>query len=372
MAIGALANALTAQGRHIIRLNLGEPDTGAPPAVLESLQNIADGRPLPYTDAMGLPALREAIAQDYQRRDGVTIDPTRICITAGASGALTLATAALVNPGDHVMIADPSYPCNRQFIHTFGGHVDLVPTSEHTRFQLTPDLVETHWTPETRGILIATPSNPTGTSVPTEDMQNICQFAADHGGFRIIDEIYLALSGDCGPTPSSAAAWDTGAFIINSFSKYCGMTGWRLGWCVVPESLVEAIDRLSQNLFLCASTPAQMAALSCFSQESLEWCEARRAEFARRRNAAVSALEAIGLPVAVRPDGAFYVYADVSSTGLSAAEFARQALDLGVAVTPGEDFGPLTADSHIRISCSASVDDIQEGISRLSPLVAGV
>lgn len=375
MAVAARAGRLADEGADVIRLSLGEPDSGAPPKVLEALERIgAEQRPLPYTDALGLPALREAIAKRYRELHGLEIAPERVCVTAGASAALLLISAALVDPGDEVLLGDPSYPCNRQFLAAFGADVRLIPTSPASRFQLDADLVESNWSEKTRGVLLASPSNPTGTSVPPQELGRICDFAARHGGWRVIDEIYLELADDLpgGGRPATALTIDPGAVIISSFSKYFGMTGWRLGWTIVPEDMIEAVDRLSQNLLICAPTPAQIAALECFTPESLAWCEERRELFSQRRRAATSALSELGLTVPVAPDGAFYVYFDVTRTGMSADEFCTRALEeCHVALTPGRDFGPLTADTHVRLSCSASIGDIEEGIARLAPLVAG-
>ncbi|MCI7512412.1 aminotransferase class I/II-fold pyridoxal phosphate-dependent enzyme [Schaalia hyovaginalis] len=375
MAVAARAGRLAEEGADVIRLSLGEPDSGAPPKVLEALERIgAEQRPLPYTDALGLPALREAIAKRYRELHGLEIAPERVCVTAGASAALLLISAALVDPGDEVLLGDPSYPCNRQFLAAFGADVRLIPTSPASRFQLDADLVESNWSEKTRGVLLASPSNPTGTSVPPQELGRICDFAARHGGWRVIDEIYLELADDLpgGGRPATALTIDPGAVIISSFSKYFGMTGWRLGWTIVPEDMIEAVDRLSQNLLICAPTPAQIAALECFTPESLAWCEERRELFSQRRRAATSALSELGLTVPVAPDGAFYVYFDVTRTGMSADEFCTRALEeCHVALTPGRDFGPLTADTHVRLSCSASIGDIEEGIARLAPLVAG-
>lgn len=375
MAVAARAGRLAEEGADVIRLSLGEPDSGAPPKVLEALERIgAEQRPLPYTDALGLPALREAIAKRYRELHGLEIAPERVCVTAGASAALLLISAALVDPGDEVLLGDPSYPCNRQFLAAFGADVRLIPTSPASRFQLDADLVESNWSEKTRGVLLASPSNPTGTSVPPQELGRICDFAARHGGWRVIDEIYLELADGLpgGGRPATALTIDPGAVIISSFSKYFGMTGWRLGWTIVPEDMIEAVDRLSQNLLICAPTPAQIAALECFTPESLAWCEERRELFSQRRRAATSALSELGLTVPVAPDGAFYVYFDVTRTGMSADEFCTRALEeCHVALTPGRDFGPLTADTHVRLSCSASIEDIEEGIARLAPLVAG-
>ncbi|GAA3773600.1 pyridoxal phosphate-dependent aminotransferase [Streptomyces phyllanthi] len=375
MEFGKHAAALEAQGHHVVKLSIGEPDFGAPPTVLSAMREAMDGRPLPYTAALGLPALRQAIAGFYLDRHGVEVDPSRVVVTAGASAALVLATAVLVDQGDEVLIGDPSYPCNRQIAESFGARVTLVPTTAGTRFQLDAASVRSYWTERTRGIMVATPSNPTGTSVPAEELAAICELARERDAWRVVDEIYLNLSDhdDRGGPPRSALSSDPGAVVINSFSKYFGMTGWRLGWCVVPEPLVPAVERLAQNYFLCASAPAQYAALTCFTTESLAVCEARRVEFAQRRALVLDGLERIGLPVPVPPDGAFYVYFDVSRTGLTSWEFCERALqEAHVALTPGRDFGTHTAETHVRLSYAASADELREGLARLGKFTAAL
>ncbi|GGX59285.1 pyridoxal phosphate-dependent aminotransferase [Streptomyces minutiscleroticus] len=375
MEFSKQAAALEARGHHVVKLSLGEPDFGAPPAVLEAMREAMDGRPMPYTAALGLPALRQAVARFYRDRHGVEVDPSRVVVTAGASAALVLAVAALVDPGDEVLIGDPSYPCNRQIAESFGARVALVPTTAGTRFQLDAASVRAHWTAGTRGVMIATPSNPTGTTMPAEELAAVCDLARERGAWRLVDEIYLGLADhdDAGRPPRSVLSYDPGAVVVNSFSKYFGMTGWRLGWCVVPEELVPAVERLAQNYFLCASAPAQQAALSCFTPESLAVCEARRTEFSERRALVLDGLERIGLPVPVPPDGAFYVYFDVGRTGLTSWQFCERALrEAHVALTPGRDFGVHTAQSHVRLSYAASADELREGLARLGEFTAGL
>ncbi|MFC5677955.1 aminotransferase class I/II-fold pyridoxal phosphate-dependent enzyme [Aeromicrobium endophyticum] len=371
MEFGRRAVALEAEGHRVIKLSLGEPDFSAPPAVLEGMRAVMDGRPLPYTSALGLPALREAISSFYRSQHGVEVDPGRIVVTAGGSAALLLVLAAIVDPDDEVMVGDPSYPCNRQLVETFGGRVNLVPAGASTRFQLDAALVESAWTEGTKALMVATPSNPTGTSVPYAELERMCAFARANDAWRIVDEIYLNLSDRTDDASvRSVLSCDPDAIVINSFSKYFGMTGWRLGWCVVPESLVPAMERLAQNYFLCASNPAQVAALECFTQESLAVCEERREIFADRRRLVTEGLAAIGVPLEVEPDGAFYVYVDVSRFGLSSWEFCERALtEAHVAITPGRDFGEHTAETHVRLSYAASSDDLREGIARLAAFV---
>jgi len=371
MEFGKRAAALESEGHQVIKLSLGEPDFGPPPAVLEAARKAVDG-PLPYTGALGTAALREAIAAFYLHEHGVTIAPSRIIVTAGASAALLLLTAALVDTGDEVIVGDPSYPCNRQFLSSFGAQVKLVSTDAGSRFQLDADSVRANWTAATKGLMIATPSNPTGTSVPPDELRAICDWAREHGAWRLVDEIYLNL-GDRdagGRPPQTVLAFDDGAIVINSFSKYFGMTGWRLGWAVVPEELVPTMERLAQNYYICASNLSQQAALACFTPESLAVCEARRVEFGRRRELVLAGLAGIGLPVPVPPDGAFYVYFDVSGTGLTSWQFCERALDeVHVALTPGKDFGHCGADQYVRLSYAASADNLNEAIRRLGILM---
>ncbi len=368
MEFGKRAAALAEQGHDVIRLSLGEPDFGAPPAVLEAAAAAAQAGALPYTAALGMPALREALAGFYLREHGVTISPERIIVTAGASAALLLVTAALVDPGDEVIVGDPSYPCNRQFLGSFGAQVKLVATGPASRFQLDAASVRANWTERTQGVMVATPSNPTGTSVPPDELAAICALARGHDAWRIVDEIYLNL-GDRdsqGRPPQTVLAVDDGAIVINSFSKYFGMTGWRLGWCVVPEDLVPTMERLAQNYYICPSTIAQQAALACFTPASLAVCEERRLEFARRRALVLDGLARIGLPVPVPPDGAFYVYFDVGGTGLTSWQFCERVLqEAHVALTPGKDFGQCGADTYVRLSYSASTAHLEEALRRL-------
>ncbi|WP_166425578.1 aminotransferase class I/II-fold pyridoxal phosphate-dependent enzyme [Paraglaciecola sp. 20A4] len=367
MAFGAKAAELEAQGHHVVKLNIGEPDFGAPPDVLLAMQNLATTSPLPYTSALGLPELRAAIAGFYKTAHNINLSPDRIVVTAGASAALLLLSAAFVDAGDNVIMGDPSYPCNRQFIKSFGGNVQLVPTTADSRFQLNMDLLEKHWQDGTRGLMLATPSNPTGTAVAPEELKAMCEFAKSHGAWRIIDEIYLNLHhGDADYQPVTALSFDDEALVINSFSKYFGMTGWRLGWCVVPERAVPVMERMAQNYYICPSTLAQKAALACFTPASIAVCESRRAMLKSRKELILAGLKECGLHVPVQPDGAFYVYIDVSPTGLSAMTFCERALqEAHVALTPGNDFGEYQGDHYVRLSFASAESELQEGLARL-------
>lgn len=374
LAIGERAAALEAAGHHVVKLSIGEPDFGAPPAVREAMREAMDGRPLPYTAALGLPALREALARFYRDEHHVEVDPARIAVTSGASAALLLVTAATTDPGDEVLLADPSYPCNRELVRSFGGSPVLVPTTTASRYQLSADAVAGAWTDRTTAVMIASPSNPTGTSIPQAELAAICDLTRARGGLRIVDEIYLDLADpDASGTPArTVLAHDPDAIVIGSFSKYFGMTGWRLGWTVLPEPLVPVVERLAMNYFLSASAPAQQAALAAFTPESLALCEERRHELAARRALVLDGLAAIDLPVPVEPDGAFYVYIDVSGTGMDAWTFCEEVLQHAhVSLTPGRDFAVATADTHVRLSYAASRADLSEGIARIGAFLAG-
>ena len=375
MVFGERADEMIARSISVIKLSLGEPDFGAPPAVRDAMREQYDGRALPYTAALGLPELRRAIADFYHERHHVDIDPRRIVITAGGSAALLLATALTVDPGDEVIVADPSYPCNRELIRSFEGVVVDVPTSAATRFHLNAELVDRAWSERTKAVMVTSPYNPTGTTIDFDVLKGVCDLARFRGAWRIIDETYLDLA-DREPDGSevrSALLADPDAIICNSFSKFFGMTGWRLGWAVVPEYTIEAVDDLATNYYLCAHTPTQHAALACFTPESLAVCEERRQELLARRRIVVSGLERIGLPLEVVPNGAFYAYFSVAGTGLDAWTFCERALEEAhVALTPGRDFGPATADTHVRLSYAASREALTEGLSRLGKFVASL
>ena len=365
MELMKMASALEDQGRHLIHMGIGEPDFTAPQAVIDAAARaMADGR-LQYTSALGLPALREAISAYYLQQCGLTIPASRIIVTAGASAALLLACAALVEPGKEVLMPDPCYPCNRHFVAAFNGLAKLVASGAEDRFQLSDRMVREHWDDNTNGVLLASPSNPTGTSISTSELTAIIASVKQRGGFTIVDEIYQGLSYDA--APFSALSLDDDVVVINSFSKYFNMTGWRLGWIVVPERIVPHIEKLAQNLFICASSVAQHAALACFEPETMAIYESRKAEFKRRRDYIVPALRELGFGIPVMPDGAFYVYADCSRFTTDADAFAKEVLtEAGVVIVPGLDFGPATAGTYVRLSYANSFENLQEAVARLS------
>jgi aspartate/methionine/tyrosine aminotransferase len=369
MELAKMAAELERQGRHLIHMGIGEPDFTAPQPVIDAAARaMADGK-LQYTSALGLPELREAIAAHYRDVYGVTVAPSRIVVTAGASAALLLACAALVEKDAEVLMPDPSYPCNRHFVAAFEGKAKLVPSGPEHRFQLSNEMVNEHWGEATRGVLLASPSNPTGTSIEAEELRRIVATVRARQGFTIVDEIYHGLRYD-GP-PFSALSLGDDVIVINSFSKYFNMTGWRLGWLVVPEALVPAIEKLAQNLFICASSIAQHAALACFGPEASAIYEARREEFRRRRDYIVPALQALGFKVPVLPDGAFYVYADCSALADDADQLTRAMLnDAGVVIVPGLDFGSHAARQYVRVSYATSMENLEEAVARLGAFLA--
>jgi aspartate/methionine/tyrosine aminotransferase len=369
MELAKMATELEKQGRHIIHMGIGEPDFTAPPPVLEAAARaMADGR-MQYTAATGIPALREAIAAHYKQVYGLNIAPSRIVVTAGASAALLLACAALVEKDAEVLMPDPSYPCNRHFVAAFEGRATMIPSGPEDRFQLSDAMVREHWTAATRGVLLASPSNPTGTSIAHNELAKIVASVRERNGFTIVDEIYQELTYD--EVPFSALSLGEDVIVINSFSKYFNMTGWRLGWLVVPEAMVQPIEKLAQNLFICASSIAQHAGVACFAPESIAIYEQRKAEFKRRRDYIVPALRELGFGVPVTPDGAFYVYADCSSLSDDADRLTIAMLNqAGVVLVPGLDFGPYTARRYIRLSYATSMENLWQAMSRLQVFFA--
>ena len=392
MAKSAAAIAREAAGtdRPMIYLNIGEPDFTAPPLVQEAAERaIRDGR-TQYTQATGLPQLRERISDWYARRFGVAVPARRIVVTAGASAALQLACLALIEAGDEVLMPDPSYPCNRQFVSMAEGRSVLIPSTPAERFQLSADKVQQAWGAHTRGVMLASPSNPTGTSIHPDELKRIHDVVTERGGITLLDEIYLGLSFDDTYSHSALRLSDQ-IISINSFSKYFNMTGWRLGWLVVPESIVDAVEQIAQHLFICPSTVSQYAALACFEKESLAEYERRRAEFKARRDWFVPQLNALGLHVPVTPDGAFYAWADCRAacdklfdpasaarseynSGMQSAgswDFAFELMKRAhLAVTPGRDFGHADTARFIRFSTANSMAHLQTAVDRLREVLA--
>lgn len=365
MELLARARALEAAGRDIVHMEIGEPDFPTPGPVLAAAQAAIAQGDVHYTPATGLASLRAAIAGFYQQRYGVAVSPDRIVVTPGASGALLLALAALVDPGEQVLLADPGYPCNRNFVRLLEGRAQSVPVYADTGFQLTADLVKKNWSARTRAVLLATPANPTGTVVDREELRRIAEYVALRGATLIVDEIYHGLIYE--DEDFTALALSDEIFVINSFSKYFGMTGWRIGWAVAPERYVKELDKLAQNLFLSAPTVSQHAAIAAFAPDNIAILESRRAEFQRRRDYLLPALRDLGFDIALRPQGAFYIYAGCERFSSDSFAFAFDLLEgAGVAITPGIDFGDNEPNTHVRFAYTTSLDRLQEGVRRLS------
>ena len=379
MEVAKAAAALAAEVAHtdapMIFLNIGEPDFTAPPLVQAAAAQCVHAGSTHYTQATGMLALRERISGWYLQRFNTVVPASRIVITAGASAALQLACLALIESGDEILMPDPSYPCNRHFVSAADGVAVLIPTTAAERFQLSADKVQAAWGDKTRGVLLASPSNPTGSSIHPDELRRIHDVVKAKGGITLVDEIYLGLSYDT-QYGQTALTLDDDIISINSFSKYFNMTGWRLGWMVVPESLVPVIERLAQNLFICPSTISQYAALACFEAESIAEYERRRAEFKARRDYFIPELNALGLTVPVMPDGAFYAWADCTAACKKLG--VKDSWDLAfeimhkahVAVTPGRDFGTVDSANFIRFSTASSMPQLKMAIARLKALLA--
>jgi len=365
MAILAEAQALQAEGRDIIHLEVGEPDFPTPePMVDHAVAALKAGR-TGYTPALGLQQLKEQLAGYYQSRFDVALNPKRIVLTPGASGALLLLAAARLNPGDGLLLADPGYPCNRHFARVFEAHGQLVPCGPEKKYQLTVADIHEHWNASTQAALVASPANPTGTVLTLEQLSGLNSACQQAGGELWVDEIYQGLN-FTSPAQTALSVADD-AVVLNSFSKFFGMTGWRLGWCVVPEDWVPTLDTLAQNLFLAPPTPAQYAALGAFTPQVMDILEERRQILAERRDYLLQALPELGFAVPVAPDGAFYVYADASRyTDDSLAFCARILRETGVALTPGVDFGDFRACAHIRFAFTTDIARLKEAMGRLA------
>ncbi|MEJ2307913.1 MAG: pyridoxal phosphate-dependent aminotransferase [Gammaproteobacteria bacterium] len=365
MDILARARALEAQGRDIVHMEVGEPDFPTPEPVVEAGQRaLAEGRTR-YTPALGIPELREAVAGWYRERFGIEISPQRIVITPGSSTGLQMLIAALVDSGDRVLLPDPGYPCNRNFVSLYDGVPVSLPVTMEQGWVPTPEQIRQQWDARTRALVIATPSNPTGAVLTLEQLTDIGGSVDALGGSLIVDEIYQGLSYDAPPVTALALEADN-LFVVNSFSKYFGMTGWRVGWLVVPGAFVPVMDRLAQNLYLSAPTLAQYAALAAMRPESVAILEERRAAFERRRDYLYPALQELGFGLAAKPQGAFYLYADCSRLTDDSFAFCERLLEqAGVAITPGKDFGLNAPQRYLRFSYTTSIERMELAVQRL-------
>lgn len=358
------AKQLELQGRDVVHMEIGEPDFPTPRAVIEAGERLLRTGEVKYTAAAGLPELRRAIADFYRDRYAVEVDPARVFVTPGATGAFLLAFGISLNPGERILMADPCYPCNDNFVRLFDGKTRFVEVGADSAYQLTAETIAANWSENAKGALIASPSNPTGTLIDDSELHRAIVKVRELGGCFYSDEIYHGLVYDR-PAVTALAHGDD-VFVINSFSKYFGMTGWRVGWLIVPDAFVEAAEKLAQNIFISTTTHSQYAALASFEPDNLAELEHRRQEFQRRRDYLYQQLLRLGFSVACKPQGAFYVYADVSKFTDDSFQFARDLLEQqAVAVTPGRDFGVYRADKHIRFAYTASIDRMAVAIQRL-------
>lgn len=364
MALLGRARELEAAGRDIVHMEIGEPDFSTPePIVAAGIAALQQGYHH-YTPALGLMALRQAIAAYYLQRYGVTVAPERIVVTPGSSGALQLLMLALINPGDEVLMADPGYPCNRNFVRLVEGVARTIAVDASSHYQLTAQHLKQHWHAASKAVLVASPANPTGTLISKAEMQQLADVVREQGGLLFVDEIYHGLT--YGEEAETALAVSDDIFVINSFSKYFGMTGWRLGWLVAPEAYVPALERVAQNIFLAAPTPAQHAALAAFGDETIQILEQRRQVFQQRRDYLLPALTGLGFKIDAEPQGAFYLYADCSALTDDSFQFCQRLLEeAGVAVTPGRDFGDHKQAQHLRFAYTTSQSRLAEGVARI-------
>lgn len=362
------AQELESQGRDVIHMEVGEPDFPTPEPILAAATRFLAQGQVPYTPAMGLPALREAISAFYAEHFHAEVPASRIVVTPGASGALMIALALTTNPGDEWLLPDPSYPCNRHLIRSFEGRARPIAVDGATAFQPTAEQVSAHWTPQTRGLMVATPSNPTGTLLSQAELGQLADTCQARNGVFIVDEIYQGLT--YGVPASTILSQRNDAFVINSFSKYFGMTGWRLGWLVVPKGYEREAEKLAQHFFIAASTPAQHAALAAFTDETLAILEQRRAALATRRAVLLPGLRRLGFSIPSEPQGAFYIYADIRALASDGQDFARRLIEEeAVATTPGVDFGDHGARHHVRFAYTTDVARLEAALERIGRLI---
>jgi len=365
MSLLARARELEAQGRDIVHMEIGEPDFQTPDAITQAGIAALKGGKTSYTPATGLPELRQAIAAYYQSRYGVNILAEQVVVTPGSSGALQLVIGLLLDESRSILLTDPGYPCNRNIVRFVGGKQINVPVDEATGYQLTGNLIEQYWQQNSIAALIASPSNPTGTTVGKQQLEDIYNSVNARGGFLVADEIYHGLEYTAEPLPTAAAVGQN-VFVINSFSKYFGMTGWRIGWLIAPVRLIPELNKLAQNLFLAASTPAQWAALAAFTPECMQELESRKEMFRERRDYLYTALQESGFDIRIKPEGAFYLYANCRFTGMRSEDLASRLLEeVGVAVTPGKDFATDGAQDYLRFAYTTDISRLQTGIERI-------
>ena len=361
------ANAREAAGEGVLHLEVGQPGSPAPQAVREAAKAALDGGPIGYTDALGIPELRQAIARHYGAAYGIDLDPQRVVVTTGSSGGFLLSFLAGFAPGAKVALAAPGYPAYRNILKALDIEPLLLETDVEHRFQPTPELLDTLESPPD-GLIVASPSNPAGTMLGAEEMRRLAAYCEDAGILLISDEIYHGIS--FGGRAVSALEYSDQAVIVNSFSKYFCMTGWRLGWMVLPERAVRPIERLTQNLFISAPTVSQVAGVAAF--ECTEEYDCIVAGYRRSRDLLLERLPAAGIDKLAPADGAFYIYADVARLTNDSPEFCRRMLqEINVAATPGVDFDPARGNRYLRFSFAGPHKDIAEAADRLGDWLSG-
>ncbi|MDG2411090.1 MAG: pyridoxal phosphate-dependent aminotransferase [Halioglobus sp.] len=361
----ARATELEAAGADIVHMAAGEPDFATAEPIIEAGRAALKRGATHYSQAAGIPPLREALSRHYQELYGLDIPPSRIMVTPGASGALLLIAALLMNPGDGMLMSDPGYPCNRHFMRLVEGRGQLVPVDASSNYQLNAELVADNWAENTVGAMVASPANPTGTALSRPQLAALSAEVGTRNGHLLVDEIYHGLVYE-GDAPSVLEV-DPDAFVVNSFSKYFGMTGWRLGWLVAPEAAVKEMEKLAQNLFISMSTMAQHAALAGFEPNTIAILEERRDIFRQRRDFLLPALQDLGFSVPCTPAGAFYIYADASRFTQDSQAFCLSLLEEhGVALTPGADFGHHRSAEHLRFSYTTGMDRLELAVERLA------
>ncbi len=363
----ARAKELERQGREIIHLCAGEPDFSTAAPIREAgMRAISEGC-TGYSEVGGIPKLRQALSEFYAEDYGIHVPPEKILITPGASGGILLICALLLNPREAMLVTDPGYPCNRHFMRLVEANAQLVPVTAQDNFQLTPELINQNWKENTVGAMVASPSNPTGTTLSRDDLKKISILLKKLGGHLIVDEIYHGL-GFKKDIPSILEI-DPNAFVVNSFSKYFGMTGWRLGWLVAPEDAVKEMEKLAQHLFISLSTPAQYAALACFEERTRIILDERREIYRERKDFLLQALISLGFSVPCVPEGALYIYTNASKFTEDSDFFCMELLERqGVAVTPGTDFGLIGAKQHVRFAYTADMDLLSSAVDRIAKM----
>lgn len=371
MKILGEAKALERQGKDIIHMEIGEPDFESLECVHDAVKVSVDQGKTHYTPTLGLPELRQKLSEFYADFYRANVTSDNIMLTPGASSALQLALTALLNPGEKVLMSDPTYPCNRQFVQLLHGELVLLPVDADSDYQLTLAYLKQHWQDGIKVVMVASPSNPSGTVIEQDELIKMAEFAATKNAYFLVDEIYQGLVYDR-PAESILSHFHRpeNVIVINSFSKFFNMTGWRLGWLVAPSHLMPVLERLGQNLFLSAPTPSQYGALRVLEKDALMQLEARRKIFERRRNILFQAMKNAGIAPKVLPQGAFYLYWDVSDYTDDAEQFCSRLLaETGVALTPGTDFGTHKAHQHVRLAYTTSEDQLKKAVLKIRAFI---